>query len=53
MEIETLLVRCSQGVELRDTTSFGLPGHVRVSVQPPAAPAGLRQAWQHLAKATT
>ncbi len=25
------------GIKLRDTASFGLPGHVRVSVQPPAA----------------
>jgi histidinol-phosphate aminotransferase len=36
------------GVKLRDTASFGLPGHVRISVQPPAAQEALRQAW-HLA----
>lgn len=40
----------SQGIKLRDTTSFGLPGQVRVSVQPPAAQEALRQAWQHLKK---
>ena len=39
-----------QGIKLRDTTSFGLPGQVRVSVQPPAAQDALRQAWQHLTK---
>lgn len=33
------------GVKLRDTTSMGLPGHVRVSVQPPAAQEALRDAW--------
>ena len=41
----------AQGIKLRDTTSFSLPGHVRISVQPPAAQAGFRQAWQRLARA--
>ncbi|MGH8803576.1 MAG: aminotransferase class I/II-fold pyridoxal phosphate-dependent enzyme [Polaromonas sp.] len=27
----------TQGIKLRDTASFGLPGHVRISVQAPAA----------------
>ncbi len=36
------------GVKLRDTTSFGLPGHVRVSVQPPAAQNALKMAWQSM-----
>jgi histidinol-phosphate aminotransferase len=36
----------SQGIKLRDTASFGLPGQVRVSVQPPAAQDALQQAWQ-------
>ena len=36
----------SQGIKLRDTTSFGLPGHVRISVQPPLAQDALRAAWQ-------
>ena len=42
----------TQGIKLRDAASFGLPGHVRISVQPPAAQARLRQAWQHLARNT-
>jgi histidinol-phosphate aminotransferase len=31
----------AQGIKLRDTASFGLPGHWRLSVQPPAAQAAL------------
>lgn len=38
----------SHGIQLRDTTSFGLPGHVRVSVQPPLTQDALRQAWKQL-----
>ncbi|WP_348067528.1 aminotransferase class I/II-fold pyridoxal phosphate-dependent enzyme [Polaromonas sp.] len=34
-----------QGIKLRDTTSFGLPGHVRLSVMPPAAQDALAAAW--------
>jgi histidinol-phosphate aminotransferase len=34
-----------QGIKLRDCTSFGLPGHVRISVQPPAAQDALHNAW--------
>ena len=34
------------GIKLRDATSFGLPGHVRVSVQPPAAQDALAFALQ-------
>nr|MDP2191348.1 aminotransferase class I/II-fold pyridoxal phosphate-dependent enzyme [Rhodoferax sp.] len=37
------------GIKLRDTASFGLPGHVRVSVQPPAAQDALKMAWQAIA----
>lgn len=33
-----------RGIKLRDTASFGLAGHWRVSVQPPAAQAALRAA---------
>lgn len=33
------------GIKLRDCASFGLPGHVRISVQPPAAHDALRAAW--------
>jgi histidinol-phosphate aminotransferase len=39
-----------QGIKLRDTTSFGLPGQVRISVQPPAAQDALQQAWLDIAK---
>ena len=35
-----------QGIKLRDTSSFGLPGQVRVSVQPPAAQDALKTALQ-------
>jgi histidinol-phosphate aminotransferase len=35
----------SRGIKLRDTTSFGLPGQVRMSVQPPASQQALRAAW--------
>ena len=40
------------GIKLRDCTSFGLPGHVRISVQPPAAQEALHNAWRHI-KGTT
>ena len=40
-----------QGIKLRDTASFGLPDHVRVSVQPPAAQDALHNAWQLSIKA--
>jgi len=33
------------GIKLRDATSFGLPGHVRVGVLPPVAQDALAQAW--------
>ncbi|WP_157271416.1 pyridoxal phosphate-dependent aminotransferase [Azohydromonas aeria] len=36
----------AQGVKLRDATSFGLPGWVRLSVQPPPAQQALLDAWQ-------
>lgn len=36
----------AQGVQLRDCTSFGLPWHLRLSVQPPAAQQALRAAWE-------
>lgn len=34
------------GVKLRDTASMGLPGWVRLSVQPPEAQQALAQAWR-------
>lgn len=36
----------ARGVKLRDATSFGLPGWVRLSVQPPPAQQALLDAWQ-------
>jgi histidinol-phosphate aminotransferase len=41
------------GIKLRDTTSLGLPGHVRLSVQPPAAQRALALAlaWRAAAQA--
>ncbi|MEO5608007.1 MAG: aminotransferase class I/II-fold pyridoxal phosphate-dependent enzyme [Polaromonas sp.] len=38
----------AQGIKLRDTASFGLPVHVRVSVQPPAAQDALHNAWRDI-----
>ena len=40
----------SQGIKLRDTTSFGLPGYVRVSVQPPDVQDALLQAWNKITR---
>jgi len=37
------------GIKLRDAASFGLSGHVRISVQPPAAQDALKMAWQSMA----
>ena len=42
----------AHGIKLRDCASFGLPGHVRVSVQPPAAQDALHNAWQEFIKAS-
>jgi len=39
-----------QGIKLRDTTSFGLPGHVRLGVQSPTVQDALHNAWQQLSK---
>ena len=35
----------AHGIKLRDCASFGLPGHVRLGVLPPASQAALRTAW--------
>lgn len=43
----------TQGIKLRDTTSFGLPGHVRLGVQPPAAQDALHNAWQQLSRTSS
>jgi histidinol-phosphate aminotransferase len=41
------------GIKLRDCASFGLTGHVRLSVQAPAARDALQAALQQLAEGTT
>lgn len=38
-----------RGVQLRDCASFGLPGHARLGVQPPAAQDALAAAWKEIA----
>ena len=49
LRIESLLPGLrTHGIKLRDCASFGLPGHVRLSVQPPAAQDALRAAWLQL-----
>lgn len=45
----TMLQRLrAAGIKLRDTSSFGLPGHMRLSVQPPVAQDALRRALQSM-----
>ena len=44
-DVDLLQLRAA-GIKLRDATSFGLPGHVRVSVQAPAAQDALEAALQ-------
>lgn len=39
------------GIKLRDAASFGLPGHVRLGVLPPASQDALAQAWPQVAAA--
>ena len=36
----------ARGVKLRECTSFGLPGHVRLGVLPPVSQEALRKAWR-------
>lgn len=36
----------AQGIKLRDCASFGLPGHVRMGVLPPASQQALLAAWR-------
>ena len=40
----------AQGIKLRDCTSFGLPGSVRMGVLPPASQQVLEAAWTALSK---
>ena len=42
-----------QGIKLRDTASFGLPGQVRMGVLAPAAQDALHNAWQHIIRKAT
>ena len=42
----------TQGIKLRDTTSMGLPGHWRLSVQPPAAQNALAAAFRNQQETT-
>lgn len=35
----------ASGIKLRDCASFGLPGHVRMGVLPPASQQALKEAW--------
>jgi histidinol-phosphate aminotransferase len=46
-EIDLTALR-QHGIKLRDCTSFDLPGHVRISVQPPAAQDALHNACQQI-----
>ena len=41
----------AHGIKLRDCTSFGLTGHVRISVQAPDAQHSLHDAWRQLVEA--
>ena len=45
-DASTLVQLRAHGIKLRDCTSFGLPGHVRLSVQSPAAQNALRAGLQ-------
>ena len=38
-------LRRIHGIKLRDCDSFGLPGHLRLGVRPPASQEALRRAW--------
>ncbi|HEU4459896.1 MAG TPA: aminotransferase class I/II-fold pyridoxal phosphate-dependent enzyme [Methylibium sp.] len=46
--VQALAALRERGIKLRDAGSFGLPGRVRLSVQPPAAQRALREAWRSL-----
>lgn len=42
---QALVALRARGIKLRDATSFGLPGHVRLGVLAPQAQDALQQAW--------
>ena len=43
----------AHGIKLRDCASFGLPGHVRLSVQSPVAQNALETAWRNVIQKIT
>jgi len=43
---QALVTLRTQGIKLRDTASFGLPGRVRMGVLPPSSQDALWQAWK-------
>jgi histidinol-phosphate aminotransferase len=49
--VQALAALRARGIKLRDTASFGLVGHVRLSVAAPPAQQALHQAWTDIAKA--
>ena len=42
----------TQGIKLRNCASFGLPGHVRLGVLPPASQSALELAWRSIESTT-
>lgn len=50
-EMDALTPLRLAGIKLRDATSFGLPGHVRLGVLAPQAQEALAHAWQGLGTA--
>ena len=52
-DVSALAQLRAHGIKLRDCASFGLPGHMRLSVQAPAAQNALHAAWLQVAKETT
>jgi histidinol-phosphate aminotransferase len=43
----------THGIKLRDCASFGLPEHIRLSVQSPAAQNTLKMTWQRVTRGAT
>ena len=49
LKLESALQRLRRrGIKLRDATSFGLPGYVRLSVKSPRSQDALKLAWEEL-----
>ena len=50
LALDAMLARLrAAGIKLRDCASFGLPGHVRLGVLPPASQQALLHAWRAVA----